>query len=70
MGSFPIYSPRKAEADSLYYQVGKQFNHRKFKSAIQSCEKALNIYSEIGDSIGIANSLGSLGDAYYSLGPG
>jgi tetratricopeptide (TPR) repeat protein len=61
-------SPQKQEADLLLQQGIQQHNVSQFREALQSWEKALQIYREIGDRQDEAASLGNLGNAYYSLG--
>ncbi|WP_293053609.1 MULTISPECIES: tetratricopeptide repeat protein [unclassified Moorena] len=46
----------------------EQFQVSQFREALQSWQKALTIYREIGDRQGEGNSLGNLGVAYRSLG--
>ena len=62
-----IESP-KVEADRLLNQGNKQYKVSQFRKALQSWQKALTIYREIGDRKGEAKSLGNLGVAYDSLG--
>ena len=59
---------RKAEADQLLQQGIQQYQTSQFREALQSWEKALQIYREIKDRQGEVNSLGNLGVAYQSLG--
>ncbi|NEQ09212.1 MAG: tetratricopeptide repeat protein [Moorea sp. SIO4E2] len=59
---------RKAEADRLLNQGLEQYKVTQFPEALQSWQKALTIYREIGDRSGEAKSLGSLGNAYHALG--
>ncbi len=59
---------RKAEADRLLQQGIQQYQTSQFREALQSWEKALQIYREIKDRQGEVNSLGNLGVAYQSLG--
>ncbi|GBD55154.1 tetratricopeptide repeat protein [Microcystis aeruginosa NIES-298] len=59
---------RKAEADQLLQQGIQQYQTSQFREALQSWEKALQIYREIKNRQGEANSLGNLGNAYQSLG--
>ncbi len=59
---------RKAEADQLLQQGIQQHQTSQFREALQSWEKALQIYREIKNRQGEANSLGNLGIAYRSLG--
>ncbi|MFM7875887.1 MAG: tetratricopeptide repeat protein [Microcystis panniformis] len=59
---------RETEADRLFRQGLQQFQNNQFREALQSWEKALQIYREIKDRPGEAISLGNLGLAYYSLG--
>jgi tetratricopeptide (TPR) repeat protein len=56
------------EADRLLQQAMQQHQTSQFKAALQSCQQALNIYQEIGNRQGEANSLGNLGNALNSLG--
>ena len=58
---------RKAEADQLLQQGIQQYQTSQFREALQSWEKALQIYREIKDRQGEVNSLGNLGVAYQSL---
>ncbi|MBD2302737.1 CHAT domain-containing tetratricopeptide repeat protein [Nostoc sp. FACHB-190] len=60
--------PRKTEADKLFVQGSQQFDTSQFEAALQSWQKALNIYREIKDRQAEGAALGSLGIAYYSLG--
>src|SRR6478672_501742 len=59
---------RKAEADRLNEQGIQQGQTSQFEAALQSFQQALIIYREIKDRLGEGNSLGNLGNAYYSLG--
>jgi len=45
-----------------------QFQISEFREAFQSWQQSLEIYHQIGDRRGEANSLGNLGLAYQSLG--
>jgi CHAT domain-containing protein len=56
------------EAERLLQQAMQQHQTSQFKAALQSCQQALNIYQEIGNRQGEANSLGNLGNALNSLG--
>ncbi|MBE9128447.1 MULTISPECIES: CHAT domain-containing protein [unclassified Coleofasciculus] len=66
---------QEAEADQLFQEAGRlfqqgieQYKTSQFQAAIQSWQQALDIYLEIGNNSGIANSSGSLGVVYLSLG--
>ncbi|MCA2553252.1 MAG: tetratricopeptide repeat protein [Microcystis sp. M04BS1] len=59
---------REAEAEQLFLQGNQQVLTSQFREALQSLEKALQIYREIKDRQGEANSLVTLGLAYRSLG--
>ena len=59
---------RQVEADQLSKQGQQQFDGSQFEGAFQSWEKALKIYRDIKDRLGEGQSLGSPGNAYYSLG--
>jgi CHAT domain-containing protein/Tfp pilus assembly protein PilF len=59
---------RKSEADRLLRQGAQQFQHSRYREAIQVLESALGIYREIKDREGEAISLNSLGLAYNYLG--
>ncbi|NQE38608.1 tetratricopeptide repeat protein [Microcoleus asticus] len=56
------------QADRVLKQGIQQHKLSQFREALQSWEKALTIYREIGNRQGEANSLGSLGNAYLFLG--
>ncbi len=58
---------RKAEADRLLQQGNQQFQ-TSYPAAIESWQKSLAIYREIGERQGEALSLNNLGNAYVSLG--
>ena len=59
---------RKAEADRLYEQSNQQYRISQFEAALQSRQRALEIYQEIGDRFGEAISLGGIGTTYWYLG--
>ena len=63
-----IGSPQKVEADKLLQQGIEQFQTSRYREAQQSWQKALEIYREIGDRNGEANSIMNLGLTYQSLG--
>jgi CHAT domain-containing protein/Flp pilus assembly protein TadD len=56
------------DADDLLDQGIEQYQKSQFREALASWEQALALYREIGYRQGEANSLGSLGLAYDSLG--
>ncbi|MFM7715737.1 MAG: tetratricopeptide repeat protein, partial [Microcystis sp.] len=56
---------RKAEADRLLQQGIQQYQTSQFREALQSLEKALQIYREIKNRQSEAASLGNLGLVYY-----
>ncbi len=58
----------KAEADRLVQQGIQQCKASQFEAALQSWQRALKIYQDIGDRQGEANSLLNLGNAYAQLG--
>ncbi len=58
---------RKAEADRFLQQGIEQFQTSQFEAALQSWQKALQIYREIKDRNGEGQSLGSLGATYGAL---
>ncbi|MCA2752856.1 tetratricopeptide repeat protein, partial [Microcystis sp. M144S2] len=64
----PPASPQQKEADRLLEQGAQQYKISQFGEALQSWEQALQIYREIKNRQGEANSLGNLGIAYGSLG--
>ncbi|MGK7929397.1 MAG: CHAT domain-containing protein [Spirulina sp.] len=59
---------RQTEADRLLQQGIQQYNTNQFREALQSWEKTLKIYREIGNRAGEGISLGNLGIVYQSLG--
>ena len=59
---------REAEADRLFDKGIEQSKVSQFREALQSWQKALTIYREIGDRQGEAYSLGNLGNVYQHLG--
>ncbi|MEG4458491.1 CHAT domain-containing tetratricopeptide repeat protein [Microcoleus sp. N9_A1] len=59
---------RQAEADRLFYQGRQQYQISQFQAALQSWQQALIIYREIKNRQNEGVALGSLGDAYESLG--
>ncbi len=61
-------SDKKAEADRLLQQGNQYFYISQYREAMQSWQKALEIYRDIGDRNDEAKSLGNLGSAYLSLG--
>jgi CHAT domain-containing protein len=46
----------------------RQHKTGQFAASLESLQKALMLYQNLGDAQGIANCLGSLGDTYFSLG--
>ncbi len=59
---------QRKEADKLFEQGVQQYEISQFREALQSWEKALQIYQEIKNRQGEAASLDNLGSAYRSLG--
>ncbi|MCZ8248052.1 tetratricopeptide repeat protein [Microcystis sp. LE19-195.1E] len=59
---------QRKEADKLFEQGAQQYKISQFREALQSWEKALQIYQEIKNRQGEAASLDNLGSAYLSLG--
>ena len=59
---------RKTEANRLFERGLQQSNTNQFQEALQSWQKALEIYQEIGDRYGEASSLNGLGKTYSDLG--
>ncbi|NEP34987.1 CHAT domain-containing protein [Moorena sp. SIO3B2] len=59
---------REAEADRLFDKGMEQSKVSQFREALQSWQRALTIYREIGDRKGEAYSLGNLGNVYQHLG--
>ncbi len=59
---------QRKEADKLFEQGAQQYKISQFREALQSWEKALQIYQEIKNRQGEAASLDNLGSAYRSLG--
>jgi len=58
----------KAEADRLLQQGIQQRQRSQFREAIESWQKSLSIYQEIGDRRSEAGTLSSLGLVYRALG--
>jgi len=58
----------KAQADQLIQQGIQHCRVSEFEAALQSWQRALKIYQDIGVRQGEANSLGNLGNAYAYLG--
>ena len=46
----------------------RQHKTGQFAASLESLQKALTLYQNLGDAQGIAHCLGSLGDTYFSLG--
>ena len=61
-------SDAKAEADRLFNQGIEQLNTSQFEAALQSWQQALKLYQSLHDRQGEGAALGSLGNAYLSLG--
>ena len=59
---------KKKEADRFLDLGNQQFNVSQFEAALNSWQKALQIYREIKDRRGEGTALGNLGVAYYLLG--
>ncbi|MDB9312876.1 tetratricopeptide repeat protein [Spirulina sp. CS-785/01] len=58
----------KVEADWLFHRGILEYDGGQFREALQSWERALEIYGRIGDRGGVADSLNGLGGVYRSLG--
>jgi len=56
---------RKAEADRFLQQGLQEFNANQFSEAVQSWERALEIYREIGDRSNEGRTLDDIGSAYF-----
>ena len=63
-----IQSDRKAETDRLIQQGIQQYQTNQYPAAIESWEKALTIFQEIGDRPSEAKVLYNLGGVYENLG--
>ena len=63
-----IGSAQKERADQLFQQGIEQYRVSQLREALQSLQAALEIYREIEDPYGEANSLNYLGATYYVLG--
>ncbi|WP_424094656.1 tetratricopeptide repeat protein [Moorena producens] len=59
---------KQAEAYKLFQQGLSHVGRGEFPEALESWQKALAIYKQIGNHLGEAASLGNLGTAYYHLG--
>jgi len=59
---------RKDEAEQLNQQGTQQYRHGEYRKALESIQKALGIYKEIGDRSGEGNTLNNIGFIYDSLG--
>ncbi|MBW4683405.1 MAG: tetratricopeptide repeat protein [Microcoleus vaginatus WJT46-NPBG5] len=59
-----LMNPPTATADLLIQQAHRQGEAGQFQAAIESGQKALDIYRDIGDRRGEASALGILGEAY------
>lgn len=59
---------KKVQADKLIEQGIEQYYRSDFRGALASWQEALDIYTEIGNIRGEAQSLGGLGIAYQNLG--
>ena len=59
---------QKAQADRLLQQGITQHKNGQFREALQSVQQALTIYQNLKDTGGVANSLTTLGDIYFTLG--
>ncbi len=59
---------QKARADQLLQQGIIQHKNGQFREALQSVQQALTIYKKLNNSGGVANSLATLGDTYFTLG--
>jgi tetratricopeptide (TPR) repeat protein len=58
----------QAEADRLLHQGVQEFQTGQFREALQSWEQALQIYREINNRQGEANTLAVLGIVYQDIG--
>jgi len=56
------------EGVRLFNQGQQQFNVSQFREALQSWQRALEIFQSIGDKQAEAAALANLGSAYFSLG--
>jgi CHAT domain-containing protein len=59
---------RKQEADRLLDLGVEQYQRSQYRDALQSYERALEIYRAIGDTAGEGSALNNLGNVYESLG--
>ncbi len=66
--SKPTQDAQKTQADRLLQQGINQHKNGQFRAALQSVQQALSMYQTINDVGGVANSLSSLGNTYFSLG--
>lgn len=70
VASQPSLSPAalaQVEANQRLNQCFQQLTNNQFNESIQSCEQALAIYQEIGNSFREGRTLGNLGIAYANL---
>ncbi|MEB3828504.1 tetratricopeptide repeat protein, partial [Phormidium sp. CCY1219] len=59
---------RQQEAERLLELGIEQYGQSQFREALQSWERALEIYRAIGDKAGEGNALNNLGEVYQNLG--
>ncbi len=68
LAQLPTNSASKAEADQLLQQGLQQYKNSQFPAALQSAEKALQIYRELKNRPGEGATLVIVGGTYSSLG--
>ncbi|MEB3829216.1 tetratricopeptide repeat protein, partial [Phormidium sp. CCY1219] len=59
---------RQQEAERLLELGIEQYGQSQFREALQSWERALEIYRAIGDKAGEGRTLNNLGNVYRNLG--
>ncbi|MBD2069516.1 tetratricopeptide repeat protein [Leptolyngbya sp. FACHB-671] len=59
---------RRAEADALLQRGHEQYQTSQFQAALQSLQRALGIYQDIGDRTGEKSALTGLGSTHLNLG--
>ncbi len=63
-------SDGKAEADKLFQDGVQQFRRGEYPKALQTYQRVLEIRRQLGDKVGIGQTLNNLGEVYYWMSEG